>query len=258
MVETLDAAGEVMSPENDKINLLFLRRMAIYNYFRGHVADRKVLEVGFGDGYGTYGLASVAKEITGTEVTLSLVERARAAYVRENLYYLKGDMDRLPFPDAAFDVIVSTHTLEHVRDHMKFLREAHRVLKAGGEAVIATHNRKAVLDNPYCRREFSAKQFSKALRKVFGDVEVSGLRGSERYAAQAGGMGLARKVLTHDVLGIRRFMPRFVVVPLCKRALESAGEMAVAQGQDGITIDDFQVTKYEARHSLDLIGVCKK
>jgi len=39
---------------------------------------------------------------------------------------------RIPFADDSFDLIISTEVMEHVSDLDHFLREAWRVLKAGG------------------------------------------------------------------------------------------------------------------------------
>lgn len=49
--------------------------------------------------------------------------------------------DRLPFADAAFDVVLSNHVIEHVSSPEQHLREIHRVLKPGGIAYLATPNR---------------------------------------------------------------------------------------------------------------------
>lgn len=42
------------------------------------------------------------------------------------------DMQALPFPDAAFDLVVHSDTLEHVADPLAALGECRRVLRAGG------------------------------------------------------------------------------------------------------------------------------
>ena len=48
----------------------------------------------------------------------------------------------LPFAEEAFDVIVSTSTLDHFahrRDIVSSLHELHRVLRPGGEVLLAFH-----------------------------------------------------------------------------------------------------------------------
>ena len=46
----------------------------------------------------------------------------------------------LPFPSAAFDLLLSKTVIEHVLDPLRFFREAFRVLKPGGVFIWATSN----------------------------------------------------------------------------------------------------------------------
>jgi SAM-dependent methyltransferase len=43
-----------------------------------------------------------------------------------------ADICKLPFEDSSIDEIYTAHTLEHVNDFEKAMRELHRVLKTGG------------------------------------------------------------------------------------------------------------------------------
>jgi SAM-dependent methyltransferase len=47
-----------------------------------------------------------------------------------------SDLERLPFPDAGFDVVLCTETLEHVARPREVLVELRRVLKPGGRVVL--------------------------------------------------------------------------------------------------------------------------
>jgi SAM-dependent methyltransferase len=49
--------------------------------------------------------------------------------------YPECDMTRLPYPDAAFDLVVHSDTLEHVSDPARALRECCRVVARGGSSV---------------------------------------------------------------------------------------------------------------------------
>ena len=52
--------------------------------------------------------------------------------------YMLADGEQLPFPDAAFDAVLSIDALEYTSDPVNFLAESRRVCKAGGR-VLAVH-----------------------------------------------------------------------------------------------------------------------
>ena len=261
--EPIDVTGEVISPEHDNITPLFMRHMAAYRFFLGYVKGKKALEVGFGEGYGTYYLSEAAREITGVDVSSSLVEHASEKYQRDNLYFVKAAAEGLPFPDGSFEVVVSSQVLEHVKDYMKFLREVARVLAPGGVALVATPNRKMMIDgvNPYHFKEFSAKELEAALKKVFPESAVWGLYGSARYMAlKEEEQSFAKKILALDPLRLRRLLPRFVIRPLYRRAYEAVNRHTEGSGgaASAITVDDFSVGPERPDQGLDIIGVCRK
>jgi malonyl-CoA O-methyltransferase len=67
-----------------------------------------------------------------------MMEKARAKPGAERVRFLVHDLhEPLPFPDGAFDRVVSGLVLEHLRDFGAFFGEARRVLKPGGRAVVS-------------------------------------------------------------------------------------------------------------------------
>ena len=54
-----------------------------------------------------------------------------------------ADAESLPFPDNTFDVIISAHTLEHIKNDTNVIKECSRVLKPEGELVIFVPGRKS-------------------------------------------------------------------------------------------------------------------
>jgi SAM-dependent methyltransferase len=112
-----------------------------YCFARDICAGKDVLDVASGDGYGTALLAGIARRAVGVEIDAAAVARARGAYAAPNLAFVRGDATRLPLADAAFDVVVSFETLEHLRDQSAFLTEIRRVLRPGGVLVVSTPDR---------------------------------------------------------------------------------------------------------------------
>ena len=59
-------------------------------------------------------------------------ERARAAGLEDRMEFQTGDILKLPFPDAAFDVVLSTYSLCPVYDPAAGVLELYRVVRPGG------------------------------------------------------------------------------------------------------------------------------
>jgi len=76
-----------------------------------------------------------------------------------------GDGQRLPFPDASFDVVTALEIVEHLARPQDLLREIQRVLKPGGAAVLTTPNGGPRL--PVMLFRFLNALTFGALRKVF-------------------------------------------------------------------------------------------
>ena len=49
---------------------------------------------------------------------------------------VRGDVQRLSYPDGAFDAVICSHVLEHVDDDRQALAELRRVLRAGGWGIV--------------------------------------------------------------------------------------------------------------------------
>ena len=48
------------------------------------------------------------------------------------------DIERMPFSDESFDLVIANHILEHVEDDMCAVSEIYRVLRSGGMAILQT------------------------------------------------------------------------------------------------------------------------
>jgi 2-polyprenyl-6-hydroxyphenyl methylase/3-demethylubiquinone-9 3-methyltransferase len=96
----------------------------------------RVLDLGCGEGQVTAEIAELGARVVGVDLSDVALERARGAH--PSLDFEKtGPHGRLTFPDAAFDVIICLHVLQHVADTQLFLSEARRVLAPAGLLAVA-------------------------------------------------------------------------------------------------------------------------
>ena len=154
-----------------------------------------VLDVASGEGYGSSILATVARSVTGVDVDPGSIAHARTTYAWENLRFIEGSALDLPVDDASVDAIVSFETLEHVREHARFMAEVKRVLRSDGRFIISTPER-AVYSarggplNKYHLLELTVVELDALLRANFRNVLILNQRsvlGSLILAAEGGG-----------------------------------------------------------------------
>jgi 2-polyprenyl-3-methyl-5-hydroxy-6-metoxy-1,4-benzoquinol methylase len=86
-----------------------------------------VLDAGCGEGFVTEWLRGALPEARIAGVDLSEAALARAARRVPEAELRTGDLHALPYPDAAFDLVVCTEVLEHVEVPETALRELLRV-----------------------------------------------------------------------------------------------------------------------------------
>lgn len=113
------------------------RRLEMIRSAAGPRQNGKVFENGCGIGMYLSRLAQNARQSVGLDIELERVITAHQ--ITDQV--LCGVGERLPFPDNAFDLILSHEVLEHVQDDRQSVEEMVRVLQPGGRAVIFVPNR---------------------------------------------------------------------------------------------------------------------
>lgn len=100
----------------------------------------RVLDPACGPGILAAELAPTAASVTGVDLTPRMlrlaVERCAEAGV-VNASFAEATVDRLPFPDGAFDCVVTRLSFHHFADLPSALAQMRRVLRAGGTLLAA-------------------------------------------------------------------------------------------------------------------------
>lgn len=102
-------------------------------------AGERVLDVAAGNGNATLAAAHRFADVTSTDYVPALLEKGKARAAAEGLtiQFEVADVEALPYPDARFDVVLSTFGAMFAPDHETTARQMLRVLRPGGRIGLA-------------------------------------------------------------------------------------------------------------------------
>ena len=119
-----------------------------------HVASQinlkglKVLEIGSGRGGGCYYISKYLKpaKMVGLDISSSAVDLSKNIYNLENLSFIKGNAENLPFNDNVFDAIINVESSHCYKSMNNFISEVSRVLKPKGHFLFCDLRRDVYID----------------------------------------------------------------------------------------------------------------
>jgi len=128
-------------------------------------SPRRVLDVGCGTGYLLRQLATqipAAHELVGVEAAHTMVDIAERASSDDRLGFSTGTAEHLPYPDATFDLVVSTTSFDHWADQRAGLAECARVMTPDGHLVLTDQFSSWLLPTLILSRRGKARTKSRA------------------------------------------------------------------------------------------------
>lgn len=97
-----------------------------------------ILDLGTGPGWLLLRLRErlPGASLHGADISRAMVEKAAQNLAGSGIELRCAGAESLPYPDASFDVVVSTGSLHHWKNPVAGLNEVYRVLKPGGRALV--------------------------------------------------------------------------------------------------------------------------
>lgn len=144
MTDAVRREYELLAPVYDRLWRGYLRTTIARTLKPLSLAgDERVLDIGCGTGALLEALAARGPKATLEGIDLSPKMLARAqSRLGDRAQLRVGSADTLSYPDASFDIVVSSSMLHYVpRPHSPVLVEWARVLRPGGTMVITDWNR---------------------------------------------------------------------------------------------------------------------
>jgi ubiquinone/menaquinone biosynthesis C-methylase UbiE len=250
----LHYSGERIIPGEVPIDLE-LRHRRRYEFAAQYAEGKRGLDVGCGEGYGTAILAQRAEHIVAVDISEKAIAHATAKYQQKNVEFHCFPAEKLPFPDASFDLVVCLELIEHARDHLAVMREMRRVLRRGGVLILSTPNRRIVSPgsptplSEFHVREFDVRETQELCRRYFSEVEFFTQRNPF-----AGSRRLIRWAMSLDFLRLRKLFRRSSRERMKWGVRGALGETVKEEPEP----ERWGVVRGVKRNSHPIIAVCRK
>ena len=154
--------------------------------------DRRLLEIGCGNGVDGAMFAAAGAHYTGVDLTDEALSATRRHFAAAGLdgQFRQENCESLSFADESFDIVYSFGVLHHTPEPEAAVREVHRVLKPGGKALVMLYHRHSF--NYYVRilgfmrarvllRILSRAGRWEADRKRLRSAQIQGVRGNASH-----------------------------------------------------------------------------
>lgn len=133
--------------EGEGTQFLFGYHKKFLNLIKDIPAGTKILEIGFGTGDLLAELAKRGCEVWGMDIDKNGAEFVKKHFKLKNIYAMP-DEQFFKLPNLPkFDMIIFFELIEHLDNHLEFIKRISGALKDGGKVVASTPSRERILPN---------------------------------------------------------------------------------------------------------------
>lgn len=238
----------------------YARHVAAYRFAATKAVGKSVLDAGCGEGFGTHTLADVAAEVLGVDYSPLAISECQRLWNKPNLRFQQVNLTEQGSFTETFDLMINFQVIEHITDPLPFLKGLHQRLAPTGTLILTTPNRlRTVSENPYHVREYTAAELTELLKKVFGNVEMTGMHGNAKVEEFESGRARAvQRILRLDPLGIRNMLPEKLVHFAFAKLARIVRRQARPTGTTDMVPEDFFVSAESIDRALDLVAICSR
>jgi 2-polyprenyl-3-methyl-5-hydroxy-6-metoxy-1,4-benzoquinol methylase len=262
VVKELKSTSERINPRDEFRNPIYQQGIAIYKLISGYVKDKVVLDIGCGEGYGSFLLSEFASKVMAIDCSQEAIEHANSHYRKNNLTFITTDALNLPFSNGVFDAVCSIELIEHLKDISRMLSNIRNVLKPAGTYLLSTPNKDlSIVQNPYHYREFTEAELRDTLHGFFDSVLILGMHGSiraNRYFDMRTEASDRLKKL--DIFHFRKLVTKPVMSPLYNFIGSTFSKSIYSQDAGlarSITPEDFYFDDENLVSAMNFVAICR-
>lgn len=103
--------------------------------------EDRVFEIGCGTGVATIPLSKYVKEITATDISENMIQKAREKaknQSKDNIIFRTGELTEMEVEPESYDVVAAYNVLLYMKNQEEVLKKVYEVLKPGGIFLSAT------------------------------------------------------------------------------------------------------------------------
>jgi SAM-dependent methyltransferase len=143
----------------------------------GDMAGMRTIELGCGTGYVSGWMMRLGATAVGIDNSAEQLKTAEKLMNEHHMPFelIHGNAEVVPYPDASFDFAISEYGAAIWADPLKWIPEAHRLLKPGGELVFLGSHPLAIITTPLNgepSEPFLHRNYFELYRADWREVEV--------------------------------------------------------------------------------------